>query len=182
MDFRIRQLKRALEPLREALESHHRSLEGLESTLIEFEEPFNEPQQRQERPQAQPGAGSLDLLSITDVCQELGMGKSWVYRRIQSGEIPSVKLGRNIKVRREDLEGTWRISATSRCPEWLAEFFSLTEHLLLSRVILQLKLKLRETTFAVPHLPLIRASRQTRRLGGHEKGRGIENRRPLVLA
>jgi excisionase family DNA binding protein len=33
------------------------------------------------------------------------MGKSWVYRRIQSGEIPSVKLGRNIKVRREDLEG-----------------------------------------------------------------------------
>ena len=38
MDFRIRQLKRALEPLREALESHHRSLEGLESALIEFEE------------------------------------------------------------------------------------------------------------------------------------------------
>jgi excisionase family DNA binding protein len=109
MDFRIRQLKRSLEPLREALESHHRSLEGLESALIEFEETFNEPEQKQERPQAQPqaqpGAGSLDLLSIMDVCQELGMGKSWVYRRIQSGEIPSVKLGRNIKVRREDLEG-----------------------------------------------------------------------------
>ena len=46
----------------------------------------------------------LELLSIPEVCQELGMGKSWVYRRIQSGEIPSVKLGRNIKVRREDLE------------------------------------------------------------------------------
>ena len=106
MDFRIRQLKRAMEPLREALESHHRSLEGLESALIEFEETFKEPEQRQERPQAQPGAGGhLDLLSITEVCQELGMGKSWVYRRIQSGEIPSVKLGRNIKVRREDLEG-----------------------------------------------------------------------------
>ena len=108
MDFRIRQLKRALEPLREALESHHRSLEGLESALIEFEETFKEPEQRQQRPQAQQGeaaGGHLDLLSITDVCQELGMGKSWVYRRIQSGEIPSVKLGRNIKVRREDLEG-----------------------------------------------------------------------------
>ena len=107
MDFRIRQLKRALEPLREALESHHRSLEGLESALIEFEETFKEPEQRQERPQAQLGAGvgHLDLLSITEVCQELGMGKSWVYRRIQSGEIPSVKLGRNIKVRRDDLEG-----------------------------------------------------------------------------
>jgi excisionase family DNA binding protein len=47
----------------------------------------------------------LELLSIPEVCQELGMGKSWVYRRIQSGEIPSVKLGRNIKVRREALEG-----------------------------------------------------------------------------
>ena len=106
MDFRIRQLKRALEPLREALESHHRSLEGLESTLIEFEETFNEPQQRQQRPPAQPGAeGHLDLLSITDVCQELGMGKSWVYKRIQSGEIPSVRLGRNLKVRRKDLDG-----------------------------------------------------------------------------
>ena len=32
------------------------------------------------------------------------MGKSWVYRRIRSGEIPSVKLGNNIKVKRQDLE------------------------------------------------------------------------------
>ena len=82
MDFRMRQLKRALEPLREALESHHRSLEGLESALIEFEETFSEPEQRQQRPQAQPGAGGLDLLSITDVCQELGMGlgSTGVYR------------------------------------------------------------------------------------------------------
>ena len=110
MDFRTRQLKRALEPLVEALESHHRSLEELESALIEFEEALVGRDESPERPQAQPaetagGAGHLDLLSITDVCQELGMGKSWVYRRIQSGEIPSVKLGRNIKVRREDLEG-----------------------------------------------------------------------------
>ena len=110
MDFRTRQLKRALEPLRDALESHHHSLEELESALIEFEEALTGREERPERPQAQQGAetaggGHLDLLSITDVCQELGMGKSWVYRRIQSGEIPSVKLGRNIKVRREDLEG-----------------------------------------------------------------------------
>ena len=32
------------------------------------------------------------------------MGKSWVYRRLCSGEIPSVKLGRSIKVKRADLE------------------------------------------------------------------------------
>ena len=109
MDFRTRQLKRALEPLRHALEAHHHSLEDLESALVEFQEALGGQQEerRQERPQVQQqGAeGSLDLLSITDVCRELGMGKSWVYRRIQSGEIPSVKLGRNIKVRREDLEG-----------------------------------------------------------------------------
>ena len=108
MDIRTRQLKRALEPLRDALESHHRSLEELESALIEFEEDLRGPEERLERPQAKHDGergGGLDMLSITDVCQELGMGKSWVYRRIQSGEIPSVKLGRNIKVRREDLEG-----------------------------------------------------------------------------
>jgi excisionase family DNA binding protein len=103
-------LKRALEPLRRALRAHHRSLEELENTLIGFEEALTGRDKRPERPQAQEGeaagvGGGLDLLSITDVCQELGMGKSWVYRRIQSGEIPSVKLGRNIKVRREDLEG-----------------------------------------------------------------------------
>ncbi len=107
MDLKTRQLKRALEPLRRALESHHRSLEELESALIEFEENLGDQRERPERHQAQQGAGGggLELLSISDVCRELGMGKSWVYRRIQSGEIPSVKLGRNIKVRREDLEG-----------------------------------------------------------------------------
>jgi excisionase family DNA binding protein len=46
----------------------------------------------------------LDLLSLMEVCDELKMGKSWVYRRIRSGEIPSVKLGHNLKVKRADLE------------------------------------------------------------------------------
>ena len=32
------------------------------------------------------------------------MGKSWTYRKIKGGEIPSIKLGRSIKVKREDLE------------------------------------------------------------------------------
>jgi excisionase family DNA binding protein len=111
MELKTRQLKRALGPLRRALESHQQSLEELESALIEFEDTLGEQKRRPERPQAQGGGGEgggasgLELLSITDVCRELGMGKSWVYRRIQSGEIPSVKLGRNIKVRREDLEG-----------------------------------------------------------------------------
>ena len=46
----------------------------------------------------------MDLLSIPELCQGLGMGKSWVYRRLRSGEISSVKLGSSIKVKREDLE------------------------------------------------------------------------------
>ena len=103
------QLKQALEALREALESHHRSLERLESELIEFEEVLKQPERRPERPQVKEqggvGARSPDLLSLTEVSQELGMSKSWVYRRIRSGEISSIKLGHNIKVRREDLEG-----------------------------------------------------------------------------
>ena len=62
MDVRIRQLKRAWEPLREALESHHRSLEGLESALIEFEETFNEPEQRSGRPQVQQRSSSREAI------------------------------------------------------------------------------------------------------------------------
>jgi len=103
------QLKQALEALREALESHHRSLERLESELIEFEETLTGGEDRQERSQAKRQGGEarrgLDLLSLTEVSQELGMSKSWVYSRIRSGEISSIKLGHNIKVRREDLEG-----------------------------------------------------------------------------
>jgi len=109
VDFRTRQLQRALEALSQALEFHHRSLERLESALIEFEETLTGREDRQERPQALRQGGEagrgLDLLSITQVCQRLRMSKSWVHRRIKSGEIPSVKLGGKIKVRREDLEG-----------------------------------------------------------------------------
>ena len=103
------QLKQALEAFREALESHHRSLEGLESELIVLEETLTGREDRQERPQGiRQGGGArrgLDLLSMREVSQELGMSKSWVYGRIRSGEIPSIKLGHNTKVRREDLEG-----------------------------------------------------------------------------
>jgi excisionase family DNA binding protein len=55
----------------------------------------------EEHPSSQ---GSSKLLSVMEVCQELSMGKSWVHQRIRSGEIPSIRLGKNIKVRRNDLE------------------------------------------------------------------------------
>jgi len=71
--------------------------------LIEFEEQALGEEGEQGAQRLQSGT-SFQLLSIPDVCQELGMGKSWVYRRIKNGEIPSVKLGHNIKIKREDLE------------------------------------------------------------------------------
>ena len=89
----------SLPRLKKALRTHLKTLEELESALLEFEESIGG--ESRERPQERQG---LELLSIPELCQELGMGKSWIYRRIRSGEIPSVKLGRSIKVKRSDLE------------------------------------------------------------------------------
>jgi excisionase family DNA binding protein len=80
----------------------HQALEKLESALVEFEVSISEeatlcPQQEHQR-------GGVQLLSIPQLCQELGMGKSWIYRRLRSGEIPSIRLGRSIKVRRDEVE------------------------------------------------------------------------------
>ena len=91
-DARVQQLKQALDNFRQALEQ-------VESAMVHLEEALTG--EASVRPESRKG---LDLLSLAEVCQELGMGKSWVYHRIKSGEIPSVKLGRNIKVTREDLE------------------------------------------------------------------------------
>ena len=93
MSDQLQQLKQAFEDLRQALEA-------AESALIEFEETLG----GEEAPDHPQGQRSMDLLSIPEVCQELGMGKSWVYRRLKSGEIPSIKLGHNIKVKREALQ------------------------------------------------------------------------------
>jgi excisionase family DNA binding protein len=58
-----------------------------------------------EVPERLESAGSsLRLLSVEEVCAILGMGKSWVYRRMRSGEIPTLRLGRALKVRLSDLE------------------------------------------------------------------------------
>jgi excisionase family DNA binding protein len=89
-----------LQRLKQALDGHRQALEGLESTLLEFEEALTG--EASVRPES--SRKGLDLLSIPEVCQELGMGKSWVYRRLKSGEIPSIKLGHNIKIKREELE------------------------------------------------------------------------------
>jgi excisionase family DNA binding protein len=96
--------KQQQQRLKQTFEALRQALEDAESALIEFEETLGEDSSYSStvRPQSRTG---LELLSIPEVCQELGMGKSWVYQRIRSGEIPSIKMGHNIKVRREALEG-----------------------------------------------------------------------------
>jgi excisionase family DNA binding protein len=93
---------RSLEQLKQALQAVHQALEKLESALVEFEESISG--ESSLRLQGEQELRGVQLLSIPQVCQELKMGKSWVYRRLRSGEIPSVKLGRTIRVRRDDLE------------------------------------------------------------------------------
>ncbi len=90
--------------IRQALEVHRKALEELESTLLELEGTLGVEEGAESPQEGQQGGEGLVLLSIPEVCQALGMGKSWTYRRLKSGEIPSVKLGRNIKVKRQDLE------------------------------------------------------------------------------
>ncbi len=87
-----------IQRLRQALEGHRQALNELESALLGFEETL---------PREASGLSTgraPELLSMAEVCEALGMGKSWTYRRVKSGEIPSVKLGRSIKVKREDLD------------------------------------------------------------------------------
>jgi excisionase family DNA binding protein len=100
----VRQLKHAMGKLQQALED-------VASALVECEEALGtelsvppDHSHRSAPPERSHGHESMDLLSIERLSQELGMGKSWIYNRLKSGEIPSIKLGRNIKVKREDLE------------------------------------------------------------------------------
>ena len=97
---------RDLERLKQALETQRRALEELEAALLDFETVLDAHGEASVGDAYEKGSdrGSSQLLSIAEVCQELAMGKSWVHRRLRSGEIPSVRLGRSIKVKRADLD------------------------------------------------------------------------------
>jgi excisionase family DNA binding protein len=92
----------SLKQLKQALQAHHQALQQLESALVQFEQSISG--EVTLRPQEEEEQRGVQLLSIPQLRQELGMGKSWLYRRLRSGEIPSVRLGRTIKVRRDELE------------------------------------------------------------------------------
>lgn len=50
------------------------------------------------------------LLTIREVCQLLGMQKTFVYRLLKSGALPSLQIGRARRVRREAVEAYLRRS------------------------------------------------------------------------
>jgi len=103
-------LEQALEAFVEDLEGFGGALQRFEEALLELEEGARKEEALleegalEERAPVHQNGQSSRLLSPSEVCQELGADSAWVYRRLRSGEIPSLKLGRALKVRREDLE------------------------------------------------------------------------------
>jgi excisionase family DNA binding protein len=103
--------------LEQALESFVEDLEGLEGAVQRFEEAVLELKEGALKEEALLEEGALKegapvyqngqssrLLSPSEVCQELQADSASVYRRLRSGEIPCLKLGNALKVRRKDLE------------------------------------------------------------------------------
>ena len=80
-----------LRRIRQAFEVQRRALQTLEEAMLEG---FA----------SQSRDGDQRLLSVQEVSEQLGMGRSWVYNQIRSGELPSVQLGGTVKIKREDLE------------------------------------------------------------------------------
>ena len=81
----------ALKRIQQAFEVQRRALQNLEEAIL------------QGFASQSPSDGHR-LLSVQEVCKQLGMGRSWVYNQIRSGELPSVQLGGTVKIKREDLE------------------------------------------------------------------------------
>jgi excisionase family DNA binding protein len=101
--------------LEQALEAFVGDLEGLEGSLLKFEEALLELEEgtleegtlEEGAPEHQNGhknGHNLRLLSPSEVCQELGEERTVVYRKLRSGEIPCLKLGHALKVRQTDLQ------------------------------------------------------------------------------
>ena len=96
----LRSLKQGMEKLRQGLEEFNHTLLEVEEAL---EAQAEAEAQAEEEDSRDGGKGLAAILSIVDVCRELGMSKSWVYNRVRSGQIPSIKLGGAIKIKRADL-------------------------------------------------------------------------------
>src|SRR5215212_2025989 len=97
--------------LEQALETFVENLEGLEGAVQRFEEALLELEEGalEEGAPVHHNGQSSRLLSPSEVCQELEADRASVYWRLRSGEIPALKLGSALKVRRADLEGYMKV-------------------------------------------------------------------------
>jgi excisionase family DNA binding protein len=96
----LRSLKQGIEKLRQSLEQFSHTLLQVEEAL---EAETEAEAQAEEGASRDGGKGAVAILSMEEVCRELRMSKSWVYNRVRSGQIPSIKLGGAIKIKRADL-------------------------------------------------------------------------------
>jgi excisionase family DNA binding protein len=106
----LQRLEQALETFVENLEGIEGAVQRFEEALLELEEGALKEEALLEERALEEGAPvyqngqSSRLLSPSEVCQELEADRASVYLKLRSGEIPSLKLGSALKVRREDLE------------------------------------------------------------------------------
>ena len=92
----------ATEWLRQHLITSMGGNEGLQGLSFQVDDPLQGP--LYEGVSEPAYKRDLQLLSVQGICEVLGMGRSWVYQQIRSGQMPSVQLGGNVKVLRKDLE------------------------------------------------------------------------------
>ena len=92
--------------LEQALEAFVEDLEALDGALLKFEEALLELEEETSGKEApQHRCRKIHrLLSPLEVCRELGEERAEVNRKLRDGDIPALKLGHALKVRREDLE------------------------------------------------------------------------------
>jgi excisionase family DNA binding protein len=94
----------ATEWIKQHLASSIITAEELHSIAVEFEKPLQGALYEGISQMRDGGRSKQQLLSVGEVCEALGMGKSWVYQQIRSGELPSIQLGGSVKVERADLK------------------------------------------------------------------------------
>ena len=102
-------LEQALETFVENLEGLEGAVQRFEEALLELDEGALEEGALEEGAPVHHNGQSSRLLSPSEVCQELEADRASVYRRLRSGEIPALKLGSALKVRRADLEGYMKV-------------------------------------------------------------------------
>lgn len=63
------------------------------------------PMNTRSNPAEPQGGASSRLLRIEDVAERLAVSRSMAWKIISSGDLPSVRIGRAVRVRPADLEG-----------------------------------------------------------------------------